>query len=150
MQVGMMKQVSIHLPLRQYPKYHMYLYKYAFWQLHYNKHAERARKETIESLKRDSVLMRSRRPLQISGGKPLISITLRNAVSGVTHEVGFEVGTTYKKFFHEVRERFGHPKTATSISVAVSDPSGKPFEGKSEKILETELNDSTLLCGFHR
>ena len=130
---------------------HVLLYEKAvcgFWE---NRCEERSRKKTIASLKRDSECIRNRRPLPFNDdGKVCIRISLRSVLGGDTHEILFPLGTTYKQFFHEVRARFGHPKTATSISVAVRYPSGKPFEGKSEKKLERELNDSTLLCGFHR
>ena len=130
---------------------HRMLYEEAFWNLHSNKYAERARKETIERLREGWDSIRSRPLLPVNDrGKPCIRISLRSVLGGDTHEALFPLGTTYKQFFHEIRARVGYPKTATSISVAVRYPSGKPFEGKSEKQLETELNDSTLLCGFHR
>ena len=134
---------------RAVSEYHLLLYEKAvcgFWE---NRCAERARKKTIESLKRDCDSIRSRRPLPFNDdGKVCIRISLRSVLSGDAHEALFPVGTTYYQFFNEVRVQFGFAWWYP-ISVAVTQLSGTPVEGKSEKKLEKELNDSTLLCRFY-
>ena len=116
-------------------------------------HELRERKKVVASLRNYYIRMlrRNGQPLPIMPLKryPCIEITLRHALSGVTHEARFPVGTLYKEFFPEVRRLFGHPTHATSTSVVVTKLSGTHVEGKSEKKLETNLHGCTLLCGFY-
>ena len=71
-------------------------------------HAEQ-RAQLKAVFERDAAMLQRRVPFPAVRGEIHYRITIRNPVTGETHEAFFRPTTTYGSFFHTVRETFNQP-----------------------------------------